>query len=97
MQKRTRPYTPDNRAPTGRWKGSTEPWPVSGPTSASTDRAALIDFLNFYNYERPHAALGHKPPASRVPLATYRLTAEGIVVPDIPDRPLQLSFNDFTA
>ncbi|SUA31440.1 Integrase catalytic subunit [Mycolicibacterium fortuitum] len=29
----------------------------------------------------------HKPPASRVPLATYRLTTEGIVVPTLPERP----------
>ena len=65
--------------------------------SETERRAALVDFLNFYNYERPHAALGHKPPASRVPLATYRLTAAGIIVPDIPGRPLQLSFDDITA
>ncbi|ALI27560.1 hypothetical protein XA26_37390 [Mycolicibacterium fortuitum] len=54
-------------------------------------------FLNFYNCERPHSALDHRPPASRVPLATYRLTAEGIAVPDVPERPLQLSFDDLTA
>lgn len=35
--------------------------------------------------------------ASRVPMATYRLTAEGIIVPGIPERPLQLSFDDLTA
>jgi hypothetical protein len=58
---------------------------------------ALVDFLNHYNHERPHAALGHKPPASRVPLATYRLTAGGIIVPTQPVRPEQLSFDDITA
>ncbi|MET4427166.1 hypothetical protein ABIA65_000448 [Mycolicibacterium sp. 624] len=58
---------------------------------------ALVDFLNNYNHERPHAALGHKPPASRVRLATYRLTAGGIVVPAQPVHPEQLSFDDITA
>lgn len=60
-------------------------------------RAALVDFLNFYNYERPHSALDHRPPATRVPMSAYRLTAEGITVPDIPERPLQRSLDDLTA
>jgi len=30
-------------------------------------------------------------------MATYRLTAEGITVPDLPERPMQLSFDDLTA
>jgi hypothetical protein len=60
-------------------------------------RVALADFLNFYNYERPHAALDHQPPAIRVPMSTYRLSAEGIIVPNVSERPLQLSFDDLTA
>ena len=46
-----------------------------------------VYFLNHYNYHRPHASLGHKPPASRVPLDTYRLTAEGITDVELPKRP----------
>jgi hypothetical protein len=60
-------------------------------------RAALIDFVNVYNDERPQSALSHTPPATRVPLPSYRLTTEGIVVPTIPERPQQLSFDDLTA
>ena len=53
-------------------------------------RVALVGFLNHYNYVRPHAALGQKPPASRVPMATYRLTAEGIANVELPTRFEQL-------
>lgn len=55
--------------------------------SEAARRAALVDFLNHYNHQRPHAALGHKPPASRVPITTYRLTAEGITDVELPKRP----------
>jgi hypothetical protein len=34
---------------------------------------ALAGFLNSYNHERPHSSLGNKPPASRVPVTTYRV------------------------
>lgn len=57
---------------------------VSEYSSEEERRVALTDSLNHYNYERPHAALGHKPPSSRVPLDTYRLTAGGTIVPTIP-------------
>lgn len=44
------------------------------PYASDEERtAALADFLNTYNHERPHSALGNKPPASRVPITTYRL------------------------
>jgi hypothetical protein len=56
-----------------------------------------VDFLNHYNYDRPHAAIGHKPPASRVPLATYRLTAEGITDVVLPQRFEQMSIDDILA
>lgn len=38
-----------------------------------------------------------RPPASRVPLATYRLTVAGIEAPDDPPLPVQLSFDDLIA
>ncbi len=43
---------------------------------------------------------GQPPPrrrATRVPTATYRLTAEGITVPTIPETAQQLSFDDLLA
>ena len=36
-------------------------------------RAALTDFLNEYNHERPHAALGDQPPITRTPGSDYRI------------------------
>jgi hypothetical protein len=65
--------------------------------SEAERRLALVDFLNHYNYDRPHAAIGHKPPASRVPLATYRLTAEGITDVVLPQRFEQMSIDDILA
>lgn len=65
--------------------------------SEAERRAALVGFLNNYNYVRPHSTLGHKPPASRVPLATYRLTTEGITNVELPERFEQMSLFDDTA
>lgn len=77
--KRTRPYTPRTNGKVERFNGTlAREWAyVREYESEAHRRAALVPFLNDYNYVRPHAALGQKPPASRVPLATYRLTAEG--------------------
>lgn len=48
-------------------------WLYVRPYASDEERtAALADFLNTYNHERPHSALGNKPPASRVPITTYR-------------------------
>ena len=63
-------------------------------TSEAERRAALVDFLNHYNHERPHSALDHQPPASRVPDATYRLSSEGIAAPEAPELPIQLGLDD---
>lgn len=87
--KRTQPYTPRTNGKVERFNGTlAREWAyVREYDSEAARRAALVDFLNHYNYHRPHASLGHKPPASRVPLATYRLTAEGITDVELPKRP----------
>jgi len=55
-------------------------------------RAALVPFLNTYNYDRPHTSIGNKPPMSRAPSPGPRLTAEPIVVPTA-DRHGQLALD----
>ncbi|MFE4875158.1 integrase core domain-containing protein [Streptomyces sp. NPDC056682] len=42
-------------------------------TSEQERRAALADCLNHYNHERPHSALGGRPPISRTSDSDYRI------------------------
>lgn len=97
--KRTRPYTPRTNGKVERYNGTlAREWAyVREYASEQERRAALTGWLNHYNHERPHSALGQRPPASRVPVTAYRLTAEGIDTPaDLPVF-VQLSFDDLTA
>lgn len=66
---------------------------VRDHTSEQDRRATLADFVNYYNHERPHSALGGRPPISRTSGSDYR------VVLDQPPEPLdtasqQLAFED---
>nr|WP_308218384.1 integrase core domain-containing protein [Streptomyces hygroscopicus] len=56
-------------------------------------RTVLADFLNYYNHERPHAALGSQPPISWSTGSDSRMTF------DEPPQPFgtasqQLAFED---
>ncbi|MGW4474470.1 integrase core domain-containing protein [Nonomuraea sp. NPDC004354] len=93
--KRTRPYTPRTNGKVERHNGTlARGWAhVSDYTSEHERRVALANFLNYYNHERPHAALDGKPPISRTIGSDYR------VVFDQPPEPLdtvpqQLTFED---
>jgi transposase InsO family protein len=67
--KRTRPYTPRTNGKVERYNGTmAREWLRRRPYESEEDRtAALADFLNYYNHERPHSALGWVPPAARAP------------------------------
>ncbi|MFE4461485.1 integrase core domain-containing protein [Nocardia tengchongensis] len=86
VHKRTRPYTPRTNGKVERFNGTlAREWAyIREYDSEQARRAALIDFFNHYNHDRPHAGIGHQPPISRVSLRTYRLTETGIAFPVSP-------------
>lgn len=65
---RTRPYTPRTNGKAERFiQTSLRSWAYGKPYASSTQRLeALPHWLHYYNHHRPHAALGHLAPASRV-------------------------------
>jgi hypothetical protein len=50
-------------------------------TSESARREALSDFLNYYNHDRPHGALGGLPPVSRTAGGDYRIIFDRLPEP----------------
>jgi transposase InsO family protein len=67
--KRTRPYTPRTNGKAERFiQTSLREWACLRPFGTSAERAAAMrPWLHGYNTVRPHAALGGKPPVSRLP------------------------------
>lgn len=70
VHKRTRPYTPRTNGKVERYNGTmVKEWLRRRPYDSEADRtAALADFLNYYNFERNHSALGWFPPVTRTPI-----------------------------
>ncbi len=68
--KRTRPYTPRTNGKVERYNGTLiAEWLRRRPYASESDRtAALAEFLNYYNHERRHSAIGWLPPVARTPL-----------------------------
>ena len=66
--KRTRPYTPKTNGKAERFiQSSIREWAYATPFITSAERqAAMHPWLHDYNTARPHAALGGKPPISRL-------------------------------
>lgn len=66
--KRTRPYRPQTNGKVERFHFTlAREWAYVDRYDSQADRsAALRDFLDYYNYRRPHTAHRGQPPASRV-------------------------------
>lgn len=67
---RTRPYTPRTNGKAERFIQTTlREWAYARSYVCSDQRAAhLPHWLHHYNWHRPHASLGYRPPISRIPL-----------------------------
>jgi len=67
---RTRPYTPRTNGKAERLvQTSLREWAYACAYDNSEQRAyAFSGWLHHYNWHRPHASLGYKPPISRIPL-----------------------------
>lgn len=65
---RTRPYTPKTNGKAERFvQTSLREWAYARPYESSAEReAALQPFIDRYNWLRPHSALNHKPPITRI-------------------------------
>jgi transposase InsO family protein len=65
---RTRPYRPRTNGKAERFiQTLLNEWAYSRIYGSSTERTqALPQFLQRYNYQRPHGSLSHQPPASRL-------------------------------
>ena len=65
---RTRPYTPRTNGKAERFiQTSLREWAYVQAYASSAERtAALVPWMSHYNTERPHAALGNNPPATRL-------------------------------
>jgi transposase InsO family protein len=68
---RTRPNRPQTNGKAERFIQSLQrEWAYAAVYQTSYHRArALQPWVRFYNHRRPHGALGHQPPASRLPTA----------------------------
>lgn len=65
---RTRPYRPRTNGKAERFiQTMLREWAYAATYQSSEQRhTALGPWLEFYNHQRPHSALGHKPPASLI-------------------------------
>ena len=65
---RTRPYRPQTNGKAARFiRTMLGGWAYGAIYRSSDERnAALAGWLDFYNRRRPHAALSHKPPITRL-------------------------------
>jgi transposase InsO family protein len=83
---RTRRYTPRTNGKAARFiQTRLREWAYARPFATSDDRtAALIPWLDHDNPARPHAALAHQPPATRLRAAAFLGATAGAVPPSRP-------------
>jgi transposase InsO family protein len=72
----TQPYRPRTNGKAERFiQTLTRRWAYGRTYNTSTERTAALDpWLNHYNFTRPHGALSHKPPGSRLTNAPRNYT-----------------------
>jgi hypothetical protein len=82
----SRAYTPRTNGKAERFiQTSLREWAYARPFATSHERtAALMPWLDHYNTARPHAALAHQPPASRLHPPAFLGSTEGTVPPSRP-------------
>lgn len=78
---RTRPCTPKTNGKAERFvQTSLREWAYARPyESSAAHEAALQPFIDAYNWDRPHSALGHQPPITRIPGVNNLLRLENLV------------------
>jgi hypothetical protein len=83
---RTRPYTPRTNGKAERFiQTSLREWAYARPFASSHERtAALMPWLGHSNLARPHAALDHQPPATRLRQAAFLGSTASTVPPSRP-------------
>jgi transposase InsO family protein len=64
----TRPWRPQTNGKVERFHRTlAEEWAYHQPYTSETERqAAFTDWLDWYNYHRPHTGIGGQTPASRI-------------------------------
>jgi transposase InsO family protein len=90
---RTRPYTPRTNGKAERFiQTSLREWAYARPFASSPERtAALAPWLDHYNRARPHTALAHQAPISRLRQPGFLGSTAGIVPPSRPADPHERS------
>ena len=86
---RTRPYTPRTNGKAERFiQTSLREWAYARPFATSHERAAaLVPWLDHYNTARPHAALAHRPAATRLRQPAFLGSIDPTVPPSRPAIP----------
>lgn len=86
VRRRTKPYTPRTNGKVERFNRIMgDEWLNVRAYDSDEDRTAwLAHFVNRYNDERAHSALGYKPPSSRLPGDYHPISEQPAFLPEPP-------------